>query len=331
MNTPKIELHLHLDGSLYLPWAWQTAIKRGVVRPDCTFEQYYNIFHGVITGDRQAGFKKFDFPCAVMQTREDLSDSIYYLIRTLNELGLIYAEIRYASQQHTLGGLTQAETIDALIDGINRAKVDFPNIDIGLINCMMHKGENALTNWDANIETLEASAKYLGKGLVGVDLAGYENNGDFMLYAPLFEKARELGLPYTIHAGEMGDGSHVPMALAMGAYRIGHGINCVDNPEWLQAAVDSGVPFEVCVTSNCRHGVTYADHPVRKMIEAGIKVTLNSDNMSFSKTNQVNEHCQLRAIGVSEETLMQCTLNAVDAAFCSDEIKAKLRKKLGVE
>lgn len=329
METAKIELHLHLDGSLYLPWAWQTAIKRGVVKPDCTFEEYYDIFHGKIMGDRQAGFKKFDFPCAVMQTREDLSDSIYYLIRTLDELGLIYAEIRYASQQHTLGGLTQAETIEALIDGINRAKVDFPNIDVGLINCMMHKGENALANMDINMEALEASRKYLGKGLVGVDLAGFENNGDFMLYAPLFEKARELGLPYTIHAGEMGDGSHVPMAIKMGAYRIGHGIDCVNDPEWLKAVVDAQIPLEVCVTSNCKHEKTYATHPIHQLLDAGVKVTLNSDNMSFSKTNIVNEHSQLRAVGISNETLMQCTLNAVDAAFCDEATKQKLRRKLG--
>ena len=330
MKYAKIDLHLHLDGSLNLQWAWETAKKRGVVAPDCTFEEYYNKMHQKEFATREERMKRFDFPVAIMQTREDLADSIYHLIETLAEKGLYYAEIRFAPQQHMQEGLTQREVVDAALSGMDQAKKDFPEIEIGLINCMMHKGENALVNWEANVETIRVTKETLGKGVVALDLAGYENNGDFNLYAPLFEMAKEYGIPYTIHAGEMGDGSHVPMAIAMGASRIGHGINCVQIPEWLKEVVEKQIPLEVCVSGNVSSiDYNYAAHPIRELLAAGAKVTLNTDNMTFVKTDLDNEYAQLRALGVSMEQLKHCAENSIDAAFCSEETKDMLRKKMG--
>ncbi len=183
-----------------------------------------------------------------------------------------------------------------------------------------------IENMDSNYETIEVVKETIGDIVVGLDLAGYENNGDFKLYAPLFEKAREYHIPYTIHAGEMGMGEHVHDALMMKAHRIGHGVNCVDNDKWLKEVVDSKITLEVCVGSNVNKDRNYANHPVRKLIEAGVKVTLNTDNMMFARTTLQNEHNQLMAIGLSEEDIRKCTLNAIDAAFCKDEIKEKLYK-----
>lgn len=330
MKYAKIDLHLHLDGSLNLPWAWETAKKRGVVAPDCSFEEYYNKMHQKEFATREERMKRFDFPIAVMQTREDLEESIYHLIETLAEKGLYYAEIRFAPQQHMLNGLSQRQVVDAVISGMEKAKEDFPEIEIGLINCLMHKGADAYANWDANVETIRVTKETLGRGVVALDLAGYENNGDFNLYAPLFEMAKELGIPYTIHAGEMGDGSHVSMAIAMGASRIGHGINCVQKPEWLQEVVEKQIPLEVCVSCNVSSiDYNYAAHPIRELLAAGAKVTINTDNMTFIKTDLDNEYAQIRALGVSMEQLRQCAENSIDAAFCSEEIKEKLRKKMG--
>ena len=244
---------------------------------------------------------------------------------------MLYAEIRFAPQQHMKEGLTQREVVEAVLSGMEQAKKDFPEVTVGLINCMMHKGENALVNWDANVETIHLTKEFLGKGVVALDLAGYENNGDFNLYAPLFEIARELEIPYTIHAGEMGDGSHVPMAIAMGAYRIGHGFNCVQNPEWVKLVAEKQIPLEVCLSGNVMSTFkgNYAAHPVRQLIDAGVKVTLNTDNMMFVKTDLANEYSQMRALGVSMEQLKKCAQNSIDAAFCSEEVKETLRKKMG--
>ena len=81
MNAAKIDLHLHLDGSLYLPWAWKTAVKRGVVEVECTFEEYYSRFHRRNFKTREEGMKRFDFPVDVMQTKEDLADALIILYR----------------------------------------------------------------------------------------------------------------------------------------------------------------------------------------------------------------------------------------------------------
>lgn len=331
MKYAKIDLHLHLDGSLNMPWAWETAKKRGVVAPDCTFEEYYRIMHRTEFKSREERMTRFEFPIAIMQTREDLAASIYHLIATLAEKEVYYAEIRFAPQQHMKEGLTQKEVVEAVLSGMEQAKKEFTEIEVGLINCMMHKGENALVNWEENVETIHVTKEFLGKGVVGLDLAGYENNGDFNLYAPLFEIAKELEIPYTIHAGEMGDGSHVPMAIAMGAWRIGHGFNCVQKPEWLQEVADKQIPLEICLSGNTISSMNgfYGDHPVRQLLAAGVKVTLNTDNMTFVKTDLDNEYAQMRALGVSLEQLEQCAKNSIDAAFCSEEVKEKLRKKMG--
>ena len=325
MNTAKIDLHLHLDGSIYLPWAYKTALKRNVISKDVSFEEYYNSYYFTEYKAREEGFKKFDIPLAVLQDYEDLMEATYILVKTLDYQGLIYAEIRFAPSLHTLKGMSQLDAIKAVMDGVKKAKKEC-SIEIGIIACMMHRGENALYNMDSNYETIEVVKETIGDIVVGLDLAGYENNGDFKLYAPLFEKAREYHIPYTIHAGEMGMGEHVHDALMMKAHRIGHGVNCVDNDKWLKEVVDSKITLEVCVGSNVNKDRNYANHPVRKLIEAGVKVTLNTDNMMFARTTLQNEHNQLMAIGLSEEDIRKCTLNAIDAAFCKDEIKKKLYK-----
>ena len=112
------------------------------------------------------------------------------------------------------------------VTGWNGPNRTFPDIDTGLLCCLMHKGENAHVNEKENFETVEVVRELsLLNRVLGLDLAGYEHAGDFLLYAPLFEKAHSYGIPYAIHAGEMGEGAHVMDALAMKANRIGHGIN----------------------------------------------------------------------------------------------------------
>ena len=328
MNTARIDLHLHLDGSLYLPWAYETSLKRQVIPAGTTFEQYYDMVFAKNTKDHSESITKFALMCAVLQERDDLYQAAHRLTVTLAEKGLYYAEIRFASQQHTDHGLSQKEALQAVIDGSRAAMAEHPEIRIGIINCMMHKGQSAAANWQENLETIAVTGELLGKGAVGLDLAGFENNGDFRDYAPLFAEAGKRGIPYTIHAGEMGVGRHVLDALEMGARRIGHGVNCVQKQEYLEAVLRSQVPLEICVSSNVKRDLNYAAHPVRHLLNAGAKVTINTDNMVFARTDLANEHAQLRALGVSREQLWQCTLNAADAAFCDEETKKWLKARL---
>ena len=329
MNTARIDLHLHLDGSIDLKWGYKTALKRGVISPDFTFDDYYNVMYRRNFKSREEGFKKFDFTCDVMQYPEDLHDCTYNLVETLAKQGLIYAEIRFASQQHTKVGLTQKEALKAVIDGAKDGMKDYPTIKIGIINAFMHKGADANSNYDLNVETLKATKAYLGEGAVGLDLAGYENNGDFRLYKPLFDMAKAEGIPYTIHAGEMEIGAHVLDALDFGAYRIGHGIDSVQSPEYLKAIVDAQIPLEICFVGNCRHDrFNYSNHPIHKLIEAGAVITSNTDNMMFAQTNLAYDHAMLKMVGITDQQLMSFSYNAVEAAFTDRDTKNQLKKKL---
>ena len=328
MQTARIDLHLHLDGSLNLRWAYEKALQRGAVAPDTTFEAFYDIVYANNLKDRALSIRKFELMCDVLQYREDLYEATGALIRTLWEEGLYYAEIRFASQQHTKCGLSQLDALKAVTDGAADAMERYPGIRVGIINCLMHKGDGATFNMAENMETVRVTKEMLGKGAVGLDLAGFENNGTYLDYAPLFSEARRLGIPYTMHAGEMGIGSHVLDALSMGANRIGHGVNCVQDPAYLKAVLDSSIPLEVCVSSNVKRDLNYAAHPVRFLIEQGARVTINVDNRIFARTNLPNEHAMLRMIGVTEDQLIQCTQNAAEAAFCDEETRSWLMDRL---
>ncbi|MBQ8995637.1 MAG: hypothetical protein IJ091_07460 [Oscillospiraceae bacterium] len=328
MQTARIDLHLHLDGSLNLAWAYKKALLRNAVDPKTTFEEFYNIVYANNLKDRALSIRKFELMCDVLQYREDLYEATFDLVHTLWEEGLFYAEIRFASQQHTKCGLSQKDALQAVIDGAADAMDHFPGIRIGIINCMMHKGDSAAFNEAENRETIRVTKELLGKGAVGLDLAGFENNTTFLDYAPLFAVAAAEGIPYTMHAGEMGIGTHVLDALQMGADRIGHGVNCVQDPKILEAVLDANIPLEVCVSSNVKRDLNYAAHPVRFLIDQGAKVTLNEDNRVFARTTLPNEHALMKMIGITEDQLMQCTYNAVEAAFCDDDTKEWLYDRL---
>ena len=328
LNSARIELHLHLDGSFNLKWAYEKSLMRGVIPAGTSFVDYYNLLFANNAKPHNVSITKFDLTCNILQCQEDLSEATYDLVRRLHDQGIWYAEIRFASQQHQKNGLTQLEALQAVIAGAQQAMNDCPGIRIGIINCMMHKGEDAYSNWEENLETIHVTKQMLGKGAVGIDLAGFENNGDFRAYAPLFQEARELGIPYTMHAGEMGIGEHVMDALDMGAWRIGHGVNCLQKEEYLSRVLETQIPLEVCVTSNVKRTMNYAEHAVLTLLEKGANVTLNSDNMMFARTNLMNEHAQLKMLGVSDETLLQCTRNAIRAAFCEEETRQWLTARL---
>ena len=327
MNTAKIDLHLHLDGSLNIAWAYDRALKQGIIEKDMTFEEFYDILFAKNIAHSPESFKKFELVCDILQTKEDLFDATYDLCKRLDELGLIYAEIRFASQQHCKKGLSQLDALKAVIDGANKAMQDL-DIRIGIINCLMHKGDTEAFNHKENMEAIEASSMMFGKGLVGMDLAGYENNCDYKDYAPLFGIVKEAGIPFTLHAGEMGIGQHILDALDMRPDRIGHGINCVQDQRYIDALRNCDIPLEVCVSSNVKLTLNYASHPIRRMIKEGLKVTVNTDNMIFARTDLVNEHNQLKMIGVDETTLIKSTYDSLNAAFCDEETKKYLKEKL---
>lgn len=331
MGLGKVELHLHLDGSLDLETAFSLAKERNVIDETWTFDQFKEKM--TVPSDNpslEECLKCFDFPIAIMQDHDALSECYYTLVRNLRDLGLIYAEIRFAPQVHCQKGMTQDEVVEAILDGKARADKDFPEIKTGVICCCMTYGD-AKINEEANLQTIRTTKKYLGKGVVAADLAGAEGGCPMLDFKPIFDLAKELDVPYTIHAGEAGPASFVKDAMDMGAYRIGHGGHCTQDETIMQEVIDKKMTLEVCITSNiqCHCQPSYEEHAIIELYRKGAHVTINSDNMTLSRvTTHTEIDKALTRMGFTEADIHKMTEYAIEAAFLSNEEKAELLKKI---
>ena len=278
------ELHLHLDGSLRPETVWELGKIQGIdlgakdvadvkymmeVPEDC------KTLHDCL--------ERFELPLKVLQTADALERVSFELVEDLHNINVDYAEIRFAPQLSTEKGLTQEEVVEATIKGIKKGMDKYPDIKCGLILCCM-RGENIE---DRNLKTVEVAKKYLGDVVCAIDLAGAESLYPTEMFEKVFEKANEYKLPRTIHCGEAKGPESIRKALSYGTKRIGHGVNAIYDEELVKELVEKGVTLEVCVTSNYHTKVvdSIEKHPMKKLFDAGVRVTVNSDNMTVSNTN----------------------------------------------
>ena len=161
-----------------------------------------------------------------------------------------------------------------------------------------------------------------------MDLAGAEALYPTENYRELFAKAKELGVPFTMHAGEAAGPESVRHAIEYGASRIGHGVRIFEDPELIALVREKGIALEMCPTSNRQtHAVEdMADYPFMQFLEDGIRVTLNTDDMGIEGTTLAKEFRYMEeTFALSPEQERIVLANAVDAAFTTDEVKDKLR------
>ncbi len=330
-DFPKLDLHLHLDGSFRTETVWELAQKQGVQMPSATLEEYKQFLYDCSNADSVNDYlKMFDAPLQVMQDRESLSRVTYELIEDLAKQGLAYAEIRFAPQLHTKKDMSQSDAVEAVLDGREKALADYPQIGIGILTCMMSVGTPDV-NWKENEETIEVCKKYLGKGVVGIDFAGAEGIVPLKEYKALFDKINEYGIPATCHAGDSQDWRTVADALTFGVTRIGHGHHIYENPEVCREAIAKGITLEICPTSNiqCKTRETYPRHPAENLYASGMLVTINTDNMTLARVTLDDEydHC-LQEMGFEYNDLIIMNMNSVRASFMKEEEKKVLLEKL---
>lgn len=321
-----IDLHLHLDGSLPLNSILRMAELGGVELPANTIEELIPYLVADPNCKDLADYlNKFDLPIALLQTEACLELAVYELLHAISAQGVIYAEIRYAPGVHCQRGLTQTQVMEAALRGFRRGMKDFP-IQAQLIACCMRGADP-----EVNRETARVTQQFLGQGVCCMDLAGAESLYPTKDHADLFAYARSLDIPFIIHAGEAAGPESIWSALEFGAKRIGHGVYAVQDPALMSYLRENRVPLEVCVTSNVqiKEFPSAAEHPVLRLIEAGIPVTLNTDNMTIAGTTVAGEFALVQStFGLSDTQMEQLTFNAVDAAFLSPEEKQALRAKL---
>lgn len=323
-----IDLHLHLDGSLTPETIINLARKDSVALP---FEDPLKIKELVVAPKDCKSLNeyltRFDLPLKVLQSLSNIHDAVYSVMKYLKDKGFIYAEIRFAPQLHMQKGLTQKEVISAAVCGLEDAKKDL-DMAGNLILCFM-RGDG---NDDLNFQTLKDSESFMGRGVCAVDLAGAEALFPTIKYKELFAKARDMQIPFTIHAGEAAGHESIMDAVSFGASRIGHGTRAFGNPEAIRILKDNGIAVECCITSNIqtKAALSFEKHPIWNFIDEGLTVTLNSDNMTVSDTDVSLEAEELSKDSRFSEILYnKLLLSSINAAFISPSEKEVLKKLSG--
>ena len=307
----KIELHLHLDGSVEL----NTISKM-------TKENIEILKHKMVAPSKCKNLSeyltKFDMPIEFLQTKENLTMIADELVKYLESQNIIYAEIRFAPMFHTKKGLSYEDVVLAVLEGLNTNK----KIKTNLILCMMRGMPK-----ENNLKTIDIAYKYLNKGVCGIDLAGAEDRYLLSEYTDLFEIISKKNIPFTIHAGENGSYKEIELAIKLGARRIGHGIHAYESEEIQKMLRDNNVLLEICPTSNVQTNSIseYENHPIYNFYKNDLKVCINTDNKTVSNITLNDEYMKLyNSFNFSIEDFKKMNIYAANSAFLSDEDKEKL-------
>lgn len=333
---PKISLHDHLDGGLRPQTIIELAATIGHQLPkDNALELADWFAESSNSGSLVKYLETFDHTVAVMQTREGLERVAYEAVLDLAEDGVIYAELRWAPEQHLSRGLTLDETVEAVQDGLERGMEEVANrggfIRTGqLVTAMRHA--------DRGLEIAELAVRHRNNGVVGFDIAGAEKGFLPSRHKVAFDYLAQELFPVTVHAGEADGVESIKDAIVSGrALRLGHGVRLVEDimfsrtegdtdlvvlgpvAQWVH---DRGIALETSPSSNLQTGAfaqlgdTMADHPIDILYDLGFKVTVNTDNRLMSGTSLTRElEILVDTFGYTLADLEQFQLNAAEAAF----------------
>ena len=317
-----VDLHLHLDGSLSAEAILDVARREGIELPANNVKDL-NKFLMVPENCQSLNeyLERFSLPNLVLQTKKGLEICTLDLLERLAKDGLKYVEIRMAPQLSTDKGLSQEQVAKTLIKTCKKGRKF--HIFSNLILCMM-RGNNTK---EKNLETIEVAKKFLGKGVVAMDLAGAEGLFPNEMFEDEFKLIKENNIPLTIHAGEASGANSVKSALDFGAVRIGHGIHSIEDENVLEELKNKDVCLEVCPKSNLDTKTIskYDDLPLRQFIQKGIKVSINTDDMAVSNTTLKQEYETLVKMGFNEKDLHDFAENSINASFADEKTKEYLR------
>ncbi|MBU5484663.1 adenosine deaminase [Clostridium sp. MSJ-11] len=326
-KLPKVELHCHLDGSVRPETVISIAKMEGVDLPSYDIEVIKNMMIAPMecTSLREY-LKRFMLPNAVMQSKESLRRIAYELVEDAAKENVKYIEIRFAPLLHVEEGLTIEEVIQSVLNGVKDGESTYDIKGNLILSYLRHMPEDTI------YDVIEAGKKFLGKGVVAIDLCGNEEEGFSKRFIEPIKVAREYGYRVTIHAGETGIGKNVLEAVEMlKAERIGHGVFIKDCPEAYSIVKNKEITLEMCPTSNVQTKAvsSYGDHPIINFCKDGIKVTVNTDNRTVSDTTLSNEYDSIyKEFKLSFEDYKKLYYNSVDASFADLDTKKELIKYL---
>ena len=323
-SMPKVELHLHLEGSIRPPLLLELARRNGVDL-------------GVGTVDELAARYEFrDFlhfielylvGMSAIRSGQDVLDAVDALAAELAGQSVRYAEVTTTAYLHHANGTPTTDYRDALDLGARRAR-ETHGLELRWIVDIPRSVEDPDEGWTADLLT----GPLAPADVVAIGLGGPEAEYPPEWYQASFDRARAAGIPAVVHAGEVAGPPSVRGALgALHAVRIGHGVRSMEDPSLVRELAERQVPIDVSVTSNVLLGVCPAvdAHPLPAMLAAGLNVSVNTDDPAYFSTTLNDEHLIVHdRLGVAVEDLVAAQHRTIDAALCGHEAKAGLHAAL---
>ncbi len=319
-DLPKIELHCHLDGSMDPALARELILERG---EDIPKEELQKQMVAPFPCRNLAEYLScFDVPIRLLQSGYALSETAYRLVEQCAKENIRYVEVRFAPTSHLEEDLTPRGAMEAVLAGLLKGEKEF-SVHTGLIICAMRHFPQ-----ETNRPLLKETRELLGSGVVGFDLAGDEEQFPLSEYADLFKEAKRLEVPFTVHAGETpGSRKNVLAAAELGAARIGHGIDMRHDRELMKLCAGKRIGIELCPSSNLgTNGIgEISELPFRTFMDAGIPVSVNTDNRTIGGTDLNAEYELLdKTFSLTEEDMERIYKDSVDKAFAPDTVKEEL-------
>jgi adenosine deaminase len=320
--VPQAELHVHLEGTIAPGLARRLAARNGTPLPAGLFTED--------GGYAWSGFldflRAYDAVASLIRTPEDLRDVVFeYLVATARD-GAVYVELIASPDHAAAAGIGDADHVAALAQGIDDARAETGVEARILMSCVRHLGA------ERAVAVARRTVAHPHPYVTGFNMGGDEAGHPAAEFAEAFAIVGEAGLGLSCHAGEWGGPESVRAALGLGVTRLSHGVRSIEDPSLVAELAERGVVLEVCPTSNVVLGVfpELADHPFPALREAGVALTLGSDDPPFFGATLAGEYAVARdAFGLGDDELRELTRTALRAAFVQEDVRAALLARLG--
>lgn len=327
-SIPLVDLHRHLDGNVRVETIWDLGHQHNIALPANSLDELAPFVQ--IQGkenDLVAFLRKLDWMVAVLADLDAVKRVAYENVADAALSGLDYTELRFSPYYMALSHKLPLEgVVEALIDGV-RSGVKDHQVKVNLIGIMSRSyGQEACQQ---ELDALLTQKQHL----VAMDIAGDELGFPGDLFTTHFKKARDAGLAITAHAGEAAGAQSIWQAIeSLGATRIGHGVNAIEDAKLMDYLAKNKIGIESCPTSNLHTSTVanYQVHPLRKFMGSGVLIGLNTDDPGVSAIDIKHEYQAVhKEMGFSAAELAQLQRNGVEMAFLSDsERKALYQSKI---
>lgn len=324
MTIKKAELHTHLEGTIRPELAKKLAIRNNLPLPINLITEDWQSY---IYSDFMAFLNAYDLIAGLIKKPQDYYDITFDYLQTNAKASCIYTEMMYSPDHaERSSNIPSGEHLQAIQQAIDDAEGKFGIIGRIIITGVRHFGVEAVT------AVAKQGLKEKVPCIIGFGLGGDEANYPPQLFKEAYQIAAAGGLACTIHAGEFASAETMMTAIKeLPIKRIGHGVRAIFAPDVLQQLKDNDIALELCPSSNVCLEVceNLTSHPLPKFLDSGVKISINTDDPPFFRTNIGEEYKKIQEEYLySDEQMQAITAMAIDASFVDQATKLKLKAKL---